>query len=295
MTDQSNALATREYEGEEIEHAAGRERLPPAALARPRQQAIATIKQTDDVSQLLPAFARAQMAFPPILKDRIATIEKGNIRYTYKYANLADVQTAVNPVLQANKLSFMMVPTGARIIGRLIHESGQYIEGDLPIVQADSRGGAQALGSALTYAKRYLMSSMLGLVLDDFDDGAAASGGRAAPVAAPRDTGLHSGQAPRPPAVKRAPTAEEIAAMSAAGCEEVIRVASKPPAKPTLRALAYARLIDLSANTSRVEEIRQRFEHDDALGDARVTLRERALVRDEVIIEGGEREPGEDG
>lgn len=123
------------------------------------------------------AFARAHMDFPVIPKTKVAHIENGRAKYSYKYADLADVHTQIKPILKRERLAFMTIPTGGKLIGRLVHEpSGQWIEGDLAIVPPDTRGGVQALGSALTYERRYLVATMLDLTLDDDDDGAAAQG-----------------------------------------------------------------------------------------------------------------------
>lgn len=285
MSDHSTAMAPREYKGEEIEHAGGRELLP-AAAQRPQQRhgGLASVRQSDDVRSLHIAFARAHRAFPPITKNRLARIDSAKGKYEYRYANLADVQAKVDPVLEAHGLVYMMIPTGTRLVGRLIHEeSGEWIEGDLPIVNPDSRGGVQALGSALTYTRRYLMSAMLQLTLDDFDDdGAAASGGRSTPVAASRDP------AARAAAAKRPPTAEEIAAMDEAGCEEVVKLAGK---RPDLRAHAYKRLIELAHFIDALEALVDRVGADTGLStEARAKLQKYA----EEKQAGEEREPGED-
>lgn len=307
MTNESAALATREYEAEEIERAGGRERLP--AAARQAHGGLTSIGQSSDVTLLLPAYARAQMSFPTIVKDRVAKIE-GRGNYTYKYANLADVQNVVNPILQENGLSFMMVPRGARLIGRLIHESGQFIEGDLPLVQPDSRANAQAVGSALTYAKRYLMSSMLGLVLDDFDDdGAAASGARTAPVAAARDPGAHTGhRAKAPPS--REPSVAELgesleSATTADAVENVLRLAGQ---RPKLIAAAWGKLVALARKRGDLDKIGRRIKSDTRLPeDLKGKLFERADLRalaleeaqqgqaaDDIEERGGERMMGDE-
>lgn len=137
------------------------------------------VRQTPEASDLMMAFARAQMQFPVIQKNKTANIT-GQRSYSYRYADLADVLTAINPVLKAHGLAFMTIPTRGVLVGRLIHEpTGQWIEGDLSIVPPDVRGGVQALGSAITYERRYLVASMLGLVLEEDDDGNAADGHQA--------------------------------------------------------------------------------------------------------------------
>ena len=67
------------------------------------------------------------------------------------------------------------------LITRLIHESGELIEGEYPItfVHVVGKDGknktndAQAMGSAITYARRYCLAAMLNIAQAD-DDGQAA-------------------------------------------------------------------------------------------------------------------------
>jgi hypothetical protein len=178
--------------------------------ARPEARIAVAVRQTDDVDALQMAFAEAWIEFPVIPKNRVAKIQKGAIYYEYKYADLSDVKRLVDPVLKEKGLAFMCIPSGGKLIGRLIHaESGQWLEGDLAIVPPDSRGGCQALGSALTYTRRYLTSNMLNLSLEEGedDDGAAAS---AHQPAAARDPGRHNGHQTREPREEPDPQAEAL-------------------------------------------------------------------------------------
>ena len=95
--------------------------------------------------------------------------------YRYRYADLADVTSAAMPLLTAQGLSFSTCPRytehGYELVGVLLHESGESMEGALPI----HGSSAQQLGFAITYARRYLFGCMTGVVTDDDDDGRAAS------------------------------------------------------------------------------------------------------------------------
>jgi hypothetical protein len=55
----------------------------------------------------------------------------------------------------------------------LLHSSGDCITGRYPL--RPTQDTPQAYGSALTYARRYSLSSMVGIVTDEDDDGAAGS------------------------------------------------------------------------------------------------------------------------
>jgi len=58
---------------------------------------------------------------------------------------------------------------------RLIHSSGEWIGSEWPVAEF-GRSSPQQMGSALTYARRYSLFSIVGIAgQDDDDDGAAAS------------------------------------------------------------------------------------------------------------------------
>ena len=82
------------------------------------------------------------------------------------------------PVLSAHGIALIQ-PTRFRdgitvVETYLIHgESGEYLGCEYPVVP--SKADPQGLGSALTYARRYSLCSLLGIAADDDDDGNAAS------------------------------------------------------------------------------------------------------------------------
>ena len=129
------------------------------------------MRTSEQIDQLAAALAAAQAAFPPIQKDRTATVPtKTGGTYAYTYADLASFLDAVRPALAANGLSITQGGTGDHLVTRLLHVSGQWIESDgiLPATQATPQG----LGSAVTYARRYWLTALLGVVAESDDDGA---------------------------------------------------------------------------------------------------------------------------
>jgi hypothetical protein len=62
------------------------------------------------------------------------------------------------------------------LVTMLAHASGQFIKSFFPLTPKDMT--SQSIGSAMTYAKRYSLSSLLGIVSDDEDDDGEASHGR---------------------------------------------------------------------------------------------------------------------
>jgi len=119
------------------------------------------------------ALAKAQSEFPSIKKT------ENNPYFKSKYASLSNVLEAVTSILHKNGLYFSQSPTseGDRVgvKTRIIHaDSGEMLEESfvLPLAKADPQGA----GSAITYARRYALVSMLGLNMDEDDDGNLASG-----------------------------------------------------------------------------------------------------------------------
>ena len=112
----------------------------------------------------------------PYFKSKYATLEESlkNAKEILKKNNLS--------VLQLNK-SYMKVDkeqsdlmfAGHVLVTQILHTSGEYIEDSgVPIVSKD-KNDPQKMGSAITYARRYGLMSMLGMVGTDDDDGNYAS------------------------------------------------------------------------------------------------------------------------
>lgn len=131
--------------------------------------------QSEQIGELAKALAEAQGKFTFALKASTADMgAKGGRR---KYADLQSVIDAVKPELTAHGLAVVQAsmpnPNGISLRTTLMHSSGQWIAGqiDLPI---DRMGGIQGMGSALTYARRYALSAMVGIAADEDDDGEAS-------------------------------------------------------------------------------------------------------------------------
>lgn len=129
--------------------------------------------QSDDITTIAKALLKVQVALQPATKDATNT----ESRKQYQYATLNSVMEVCRKPLLDNGILLVQYPIPANdkelgLMTRLIHaESGQWIGGlmVIPLVNPD----AQAVGSAMTYARRYSLSAMLGIVTAD-DDGEAA-------------------------------------------------------------------------------------------------------------------------
>jgi hypothetical protein len=125
------------------------------------------------------ALVALQAEAPKVHKGKTARIpgKNGGPGYTYQYADLSDVTDAARPLLAKHGLAFVCHPRpserGWELAASLVHESGESITGSLPL----NGGNAQAVGSDLTYHRRYLLGCLTGIVTDEDDDGAAGSHG----------------------------------------------------------------------------------------------------------------------
>ena len=159
----------------------------PAKKTAAKKAAASPTKAEPEALTEHASLAAALVAFmhekPLVAKTQTATIpgRDGRSGYSYKYADLADVDDAATPVLAKHGLAFVTVPrrtdSGAyELVGTLIHgPTGEKLEGPLPLQGRT----AQELGSSLTYMRRYLMAAMTGIVTDEDDDGSRAEAARA--------------------------------------------------------------------------------------------------------------------
>ena len=127
------------------------------------------MKMSEEIGQLAGALAKAQGA----IQD--ATKNAQNPFFKSKYADLSSVRNTIKDPLSENELALTQFPTvgqnGVSVETMLLHSSGQFMVAStwVPIAKADAHG----IGSALTYARRYGIMSLLCLATED-DDGNAA-------------------------------------------------------------------------------------------------------------------------
>lgn len=129
------------------------------------------MKTSETITKLASALAKFQSQVPVVPKSEQA--------YGYKYAALDTIIEHIRQPLAKNGLSFLhLVGEGGSVSCMVLHESGEYIQSDyitLPVDNSNPRTSPiQKMGSAITYAKRYTLSAMLGLSVDEDTDAAPA-------------------------------------------------------------------------------------------------------------------------
>lgn len=135
----------------------------------------ASTEPASEFPNLVAALAHVQANLPTVGKTKTAKIPtKNGGEYTYTYADLAEVAAKIHPLLSKAGLAFIAAPTFIDgqyvLVGTLQHTSGDKYEGVFPLPTGDPK----QIGSAITYGRRYILSSLTGVVADDDDDGQAA-------------------------------------------------------------------------------------------------------------------------
>ena len=136
------------------------------------------MRTSESLTNIMPAFAKAQAALGTVEKKKTAEIRSSKGSYTFTYADIADVLEAIKPTLKEHELAIMQdvanAESGVSIATRLVHSSGEWIESDPLRLPVDARH-AQAVGSAITYGRRYSLSALLGIATEDDDGGGTAT------------------------------------------------------------------------------------------------------------------------
>jgi len=126
---------------------------------------------TENCTDLFTALIKAQSQMGSAVKDA------KNPHFRSRYASLAAVIDAVIPVLNANGVGVLQLPSiegnEVRLTTILMHSSGQRLSSTVG-APLGKKQDAQAVGSAITYLRRYSLQSIMGLPVED-DDGNAAS------------------------------------------------------------------------------------------------------------------------
>lgn len=147
-------------------------------------------KQSAEIHELATALAKAQgqMTF--------AAKTEANTFFKSKYADLAACWEAVRKPLSDNGLAVLQFPSAGYeyidVETMLVHSSGQWVSQTLRLPVSRDKDGhinAQGTGSAITYARRYGLSAVVGIAPDDDDGEAAVGRPQQRPNATPRPQG----------------------------------------------------------------------------------------------------------
>jgi hypothetical protein len=101
-----------------------------------------------------------------------AVADKQNTHFNFSYADLDACWDACRKPLSDNELSIIQIPSPGEdgtvhmrtILG---HSSGQFIDSNYTMLP--DKSGPQALGSCMTYLRRYMLCAMVGISQEDDD------------------------------------------------------------------------------------------------------------------------------
>lgn len=129
------------------------------------------MQRSEAIDALAKALCAAQAEMP------VAPKQSNNPHFGSKFAGLPEVRE-VAKTLHKHGLSFVQPtsspdPQSVMVETVLLHTSGQWLSSSLTLrpVKQDPQG----FGSAITYARRYSLCALVGIVADEDDDGNAAS------------------------------------------------------------------------------------------------------------------------
>lgn len=164
--------------------------------------------RSDQINELAAALCKAQGKFP--------ILQKRSKAYNWMYADLAEILECVQPILEANELSISSEidwdkPT---LTMYLFHSSGQHIGCSIKLhyKAQEKTNEMQAMGSSITYARRYCICCLLNLAADKETDD---DGHRSAPKGEVKEQ-----EKPKPVSSAKDPE-ETFTSMTEAQCAEL--------------------------------------------------------------------------
>lgn len=132
------------------------------------------VQISTETNEIYSALAKSQAEM------EIAHTSSSNPFFKSRYAKLDEVIKASRPYLTQNGLSVMQHVTYEDqhqfLVTILAHSSGQWIASRMLLVPVKNE--PQAIGSCITYMRRYSYASIVGVVIGEEDDDGEAAQGR---------------------------------------------------------------------------------------------------------------------
>ncbi len=131
-------------------------------------------EQSETIAAFSTALAKAQLEITAVVKG------SDNPFFDSRYADYAACWEAVHGPLNKNEISIFQGVSrdehGLVLVTQLTHKSGEWMRHGIPL-EVNGKNPMQALGSAITYARRYGLCAATGLGQKD-DDGNSAHDGK---------------------------------------------------------------------------------------------------------------------
>lgn len=136
------------------------------------------MKRSESITELAKSLVKFNSKVTKIAKDAKNPFFKND------YTTLDQIISEVRPILSEVGLSVMQIPggdgTNVIMTTLLVHESGEWLESE-PLIMKPVKNDPQAVGSCITYARRYSLQSFLSLNTGEDDDGNGATHGNQKP------------------------------------------------------------------------------------------------------------------
>ena len=132
------------------------------------------ISHSPEIKDLVGSLAKAQGVMKPAVFNRV------NPHFKTRYADFTSCMDACRSPLSENGIAPIQycenIDGKLNLVTMLAHTSGQWMKSEFPLIP--SKMDSQGIGSAMTYAKRYSLCGMVGIVADEEgdDDGEASVG-----------------------------------------------------------------------------------------------------------------------
>lgn len=160
---------------------------------------IGEMQWSAECAELFAAFAIAQAGLGPLVADKTAKVPYKNKKsgtegeYQYQYAGLPQTLTACLSSYNAAGCSIVQpvstFDNGVGVRTLITHKSGQWWLSPKVFVPVAQGSGAQDLGSAITYGRRYSLQGAVALSpADGDDDGRGAQRSKPNTWTAPRES-----------------------------------------------------------------------------------------------------------
>lgn len=138
--------------------------------------------RSDRIDLLVNALAQAQSVIRAVDKNRSVTVtprDSNKRSYSFKFATLDHIIEAIRKPLTDHGLWFTQIlkkgDDGVYLLDtRLMHCTGQWIACQTPLIVEGQ--GNQQFGSALTFMRRYALTTLLGIAAEEDDDANIADG-----------------------------------------------------------------------------------------------------------------------
>ena len=128
------------------------------------------MNKSESIKNIAGALVKFQASVSKVAK------ESNNPFFKSKYASLANILDTIQKPLSESGLAISQFPDENALTTIIIHaDSGEWMKSSY-VMPVAKQNDPQAMGSAITYARRYALGSILNLNIDDDDDGEKAMG-----------------------------------------------------------------------------------------------------------------------